>query len=99
MLDLQRDNNEFLRHVSILCWFFITAAASAETFLTEGGGGRSLPELQVKVTSGCSQEETLGVLQLFFTLLRLSRYDLKHPQVVLELLQCTLLCVVRLKVP
>lgn len=35
----------------------------------------------------------------FFTLLRLSRYDLKHPQVVLKLLQCTLLCVVRLKVP
>lgn len=65
--------------------------------LSDGGGRGS--ELQVKVTSGCSQEETLGVLQLFFTLLRLSRYDLKHPQVVLKLLQCTLLCVVRLKVP
>lgn len=39
MVDLQPDNNEFLRHVSILCWFFITAAASAETFLMVGGGG------------------------------------------------------------
>lgn len=29
-----------------------------------GGGGRSLPEF--KVTSSCSQEETLGVLQLFY---------------------------------
>lgn len=95
MLDLQRDNNEFLRHVSILCWFFITAAASAGTFLTEGEGvgitSQGDERLQPRRNAWCPSA--------FFTLLRLSRYDLKHPQVVLKLLQCTLLCVVRLKVP